>query len=164
MDSINYLQRQVVYRKKPPPGLPHPRAFLSAGCPTDLACQPRNSAPPTSLHFVRTYTHLFPPFFSVNYTPTKLSNCTETSYGCIVAPPNYTPTIHRRLRSPRKARTLTGRLRQNLWRAGYQPAQVGMNVRGPNGYQEKVSQPKSEKVTMYSWCIVETTNYTPAIH
>ena len=136
MDSINYLQRQVVYRKNPPPGLPHPRAFPSAGCPTDLACQPRNSAPLqacTSCERIRFY----PPVFSANYTPTKLSNCTESSYGCIVAPPNYTPTIHRRLRSPRKARTLTGRLRQNLWRAGYQPAQVGMNVRGPDGCQEK---------------------------
>ena len=150
MDSINYFQRQVVYRQNPPPGLPHPRAFLSAGCPTDLACQPRNSAPlqaRTSCARIRYYPPLF---FSANYTPTKLSNCTESSYGCIVAPPNYTPTIHRRLYSPRKARTFTGRLRQNLWSAGYQPAQVGMNVRGPDGYQEKSVNQNQEKAR----CIV----------
>ena len=149
MGSINYFQRQVVYRKNPPPGLPHPRAFPSAGCPTDLACQPRNSAPYKPALRAHVYAFI-PPFFSANYTPTKLSNCTESSYGCIVAPPNYTLTIHRRLYSPRKARTFTGRLRQNLWRAGYQPAQVGMNVRGPDGYQEKSVNQNQEKVTMYS--------------
>lgn len=150
MDSINYFQRQVVYRQSPPPDLPHPRAFLSAGCPADLACQPRNSAPPYK-PTPRAHVYAFiPPVFSANYTPTKLSNCTESSYGCIVAPPNYTPTIHRRLHSPRKDRTLTGRLMQNLWRAGYQPAQVGMNVRGLDGCQEKSVNQNQEK----SRCIV----------
>ena len=155
MDSINYFQRQVVYRQNPPPGLPHPRAFPSAGCPTDLACQPRNSATLqacTSCARIRIYSSVF----SANYTPTKLSNCTETSYGCIVDPPNYTPTIHRRLRSPRKTRTLTGRLRQKPME-GRLSACAGRDERPRAGWM-------SEKVTMYSWCIVETTNYTPAIH
>ena len=163
MDSINYLQRQVVYRKNPPPGLPHPRAFLSAGCPTDLACQPRNSAPPTSLHFVRTYTHLFPRFFCKLYTnqvkqlygkQLRVYSCPAKLYTNYTPPAvlaSQSPDIHRQA----EAEPMEGRL----------SACAGRDERPRAGrVSGKVSQPKSGKVTMYSWCIVETTNYTPAIH
>ena len=163
MDSINYFQRQVVYRQNPPPGLPHPRAFLSAGCPTDLACQPRNSAPLqacTSCARIRFYS---PRFFCKLYTnqvkqlygkQLRVYSCPAklyTNYTPPAALASQSPDIHRQA----EAEPMEGRL----------SACAGRDERPRAGrVSGKVSQPKSGKVTMYSWCIVETTNYTPAIH